>query len=65
MQQKVFIVKQYYKNENTVVTEQIKFCTEFALCKGPTTNTVRHLKQFEETDNLLNQRKCHAVCLMW
>jgi hypothetical protein len=36
MQQQVFIVKEHYKSENSLVRIQRKFCTEFALRKGPT-----------------------------
>lgn len=36
MQQKFFIAKDYYKRGNSLVRLQRKFCTVFALRKGPT-----------------------------
>jgi hypothetical protein len=57
MQQKVFIVKEYYKSGNSVVRGQKKFCTDLSLREGPAVNTVwRLVEQFEETGSLFDQQ---------
>jgi hypothetical protein len=40
VQQKDFTVKEYNNSGNSVVRVQRKFCTDFAVSKGPTKNTV-------------------------
>jgi len=57
MQERIFIVKEYYSNQLSPVTVQIRFRSEFKTRKAPDPKTITNLiTKFEATGSVADDR---------